>query len=87
MPPEEITDDTPMYFGKHKGKRMADVPPEYLWWAWEGANGPQHHALPSSTVHKFIVKNWKRLCRECPDYDPAHQPPRDTRTATQAPAK
>lgn len=39
----KITDQTPMEFGRHKGKRLQDVPAGYLLWWFEqkiGAREP-----------------------------------------------
>jgi hypothetical protein len=30
----EITDESFMRFGKHKGKKLKDVPDQYLWWLY-----------------------------------------------------
>ncbi len=30
-----MTDETPMPYGKYKGKQMADVPADYLLWLYE----------------------------------------------------
>ena len=81
----ELTDESRMTFGKFKGVRLADVEPSYFWWAWEGENSPKVHANPAHPLHAYIVKNWARLCKLCPDYDPENHPPRATRTATQPP--
>lgn len=80
---EELTDDSPMPFGKKcKGMRLADVPGDYFLWLWEKEGGPQFHRKPHEPLHRYISKNWKRICNDDPDYDPANHPPRDTRTAT-----
>lgn len=31
----KLTDDSIMPFGKHKGEKLANVPPEYLIWLFE----------------------------------------------------
>jgi hypothetical protein len=36
--PIPMTDDSLMPFGKHKGKKMANVPAYYLMWLWENAD-------------------------------------------------
>lgn len=80
----ELNDESIMTFGKkHANKRLADVPGEYYFWMWEMPGGPQLHAKPEHPYHRYIVKNWRRICQDCPDYDPENHPPRDTRTATQ----
>lgn len=30
----KLTDESEMPFGKYKGERMRDVPPDYLHWLW-----------------------------------------------------
>lgn len=41
-PTEPLTDYSPMPFGKHRGKRMIDVPAPYLIWLYEsGCDHPQ----------------------------------------------
>ena len=32
---DSYTDDTPIFFGMHKGKKLANVPNEYLLYLWE----------------------------------------------------
>ena len=33
-----MTDDSIITFGKHKGQKLANVPPEYLLWLYENGN-------------------------------------------------
>lgn len=55
-----MDDQTPMAFGKHKGKPMEQVPAEYLLWLRE-----QGHTGP---VREYIEENLTALLKECPDY-------------------
>ena len=54
MATKPLTDDCPMPWGKHKGKRMEDVPAKYLVWLWENdkCNG---------VVKDYIDDNWDAL--------------------------
>lgn len=59
----ELNDQSPMPFGKFKGKPMQDVPASYLHWLWQ--NG-----LKSETgkpVHEYVKANLDALKQEDPD--------------------
>lgn len=65
-----MTDTDIMPFGKHKGKRMEDVPASYLLWLWD--NGLwQEKEKP---LHGYIKDSWSALLMDCKDYDPVHKP-------------
>jgi len=53
----EITDNTPMPFGKHKGKAMANIPAQYLLWLYN--EGCSHLG-----VKKYIISNLEGLKKE-----------------------
>jgi hypothetical protein len=53
----EITDNTPMPFGKHRGKKMANVPAPYLLWL--------HNSICDHPgVRKYINDNLEGLKKE-----------------------
>jgi len=52
-----ITDNSTMPFGKHKGEKMANVPPEYLIWIFENNKC-------SAEVAKYIAENLEVLKAE-----------------------
>ncbi|MEO5915582.1 MAG: DUF3820 family protein [Luteolibacter sp.] len=55
-----LTDNDPMPFGKHKGKRMEDVPANYLLWLHsEGCSNPD--------VAAYIEESMAALTLESPD--------------------
>ncbi|GAT35602.1 putative quorum-sensing-regulated virulence factor [Terrimicrobium sacchariphilum] len=56
-----LTDEDPMPFGKHKGKRMADVPASYFVWLKE--QGCSHPG-----VSGYIQNSWAAIKSECPDH-------------------
>lgn len=57
---EELTDLSPMPFGKHRGEAMQDVPASYLHWLWtEGGNGNMH-----GPVADYIRRNLHALKQE-----------------------
>lgn len=56
---EELTDVSPMPFGKHKGKPMQDVPASYLFYLW--SNGLSQE---SSSVAMYIRQNLNSLKQE-----------------------
>lgn len=61
--PMGLTDQSPMPFGIHKGKKMEDVPAKYLLWLrTEGCRNPE--------VAAYIEDNLTALCKEHPDYIP-----------------
>lgn len=83
MPPRDpqpqanaLTDESPMPFGKYgprpkgEGRKMKDVPAEYLLWLWD--NGV--HAQPNKDVHQYIKNAWGALTQDAPDYDPLYPP-------------
>lgn len=53
----EITDNTPMPFGKYIGKPMLEVPAKYLLWLFD--NGCHH-----TGVKKYITDNLDCLRKE-----------------------
>lgn len=53
----EITDSTPMPFGKFRGKAMVDVPAKYLLWLFN--EGCDHEG-----VRKYINENLDVLKKE-----------------------
>lgn len=54
MPPQPITNDSPMPFGPHKGTVMKDVPAEHLVWllnqTWIGSYKALHAYLKERKV-------------------------------------
>ena len=46
MPVQPLQDSDPMPFGKHKGKRLDQVPVRYLLWLWK--NGLKEKNTPLS---------------------------------------
>lgn len=57
----ELTDQSPMPFGVHKGQPMERVPASYLLWLRDNNCRDQR-------VSKYIEDNLAALCKECPDY-------------------
>lgn len=56
----ELTDDSPMPFGKHKGRPMKDVPADYLHWLYtDGCNNP--------LVTAYIKSRMNALKKETPN--------------------
>ena len=55
--PNTIDDDTIMWYGAHKGKRMEDVPAAYLLWIYENTN-------PISQLKEYIEDNMEILERD-----------------------
>ena len=49
----KLTDNDPMPFGKHKGRKMIDVPPSYLLWYLE--NGSE------GNVKDYCIENKEAL--------------------------
>lgn len=60
---DELTDDSPMPFGKFKGKKMKEVPAEYLHWLWSQPGKPDEN----SPVANYIRKNLNALKKEHQD--------------------
>lgn len=65
-----MTDTDIMPFGKHKGKRMEDVPASYLLWLWDSGVWQEPH----KPIHAYIKDSWSALLHDCPDHDPLHKP-------------
>lgn len=57
MPIIEMTDNTPMSFGKYMGKAMANVPAKYLLWLFN--DGCTH-----AGVRKYIIDNLDAIKKE-----------------------
>lgn len=60
---DELTDSSPMPFGKFKGKQMQDVPADYLFWLW--TNGKERDQR--CPVASYIRRNLDVLKKEHPD--------------------
>lgn len=58
--PEALTEEDIMPFGKHGGKRMADVPASYLVWLKE--QNCDHRG-----VMGYIEASWSAIKSEMPD--------------------
>jgi uncharacterized protein (DUF3820 family) len=56
----ELDDMSPMPFGKFKGKKMKDVPVDYLHWLW-------HEGCRHSGVKSYIERNLDALKMENKD--------------------
>lgn len=57
VPP--LSDDDLMSFGKFKGKRIGDIPAEYLDW-WMGAD----NTVFTVRLYKYCMKNYKQIQEE-----------------------
>ena len=60
---EQLIDDSPMPFGKYKGKPMQDVPADYFHWLWTNKK-PSDNDKP---VFKYIKANLNALKMEYTD--------------------
>ena len=56
-----MDDQSLMPFGKYKGRKMEDVPAEYLLWL-------RDQKCRERGVAEYIEENLSALCKECPDY-------------------
>lgn len=55
----QLTDESPMPFGKHKGKKLANVPADYLLWIYGSG------ILPSfKNLEEYIEENMNVLKQE-----------------------
>lgn len=57
----ELTDKSPMPFGKHKGTAMANVPASYLLWLWEQWNNSMPEGYANESVKAYIKDNLDEL--------------------------
>lgn len=65
----EVTDNTPMPFGKHKGVKLKDVPDSYLYWVFcECKIDPHFHAYLDDRLEGY--EDEKEWCGQCgrPEY-------------------
>lgn len=53
---EELTDESPMPFGKYKGQKLEDVPASYLIWLMENEK--------AGRVESYIEDNWDLLKKQ-----------------------
>lgn len=56
-----MDDQSLMPFGKYKGRKMEDVPAEYLLWL-------RDENCRNLEVKEYIEDNLRALMQECPDY-------------------
>lgn len=66
-----MTDETPMPFGKHKGKKMKHVPADYLLWMWD--NGPELHKQ-NGGLADYVREHFTQLEQEAPDVIVTNRP-------------
>lgn len=59
----ELTDQSPMPFGKHKGDPMEDVPASYFHYLWTNGMESDH----KSPVANYIRENLSALKQEYPN--------------------
>lgn len=59
-----LNDESPMPFGKHKGKPMSEVPADYLFWFWTNGGEQKKDRDP---VARYIDENLDALRQEYPD--------------------
>lgn len=62
-----LTDESPMPFGKHRGKAMANVPAKYLLWLWDQNQGQKPFGEDSKSVQLYISQNLDALKLEVKD--------------------
>ena len=63
-PEAEMTDESQMKFGKHKGKMLKDVPASYFLWLWD--NGL--YAKTGDPLHHYMKEALSTFETEYPDY-------------------
>lgn len=56
-----MNDQSLMPFGKYKGRKMEDVPADYLLWL-------RDQVCRDNQVKEYIEENLSALMKECPDY-------------------
>lgn len=66
----DLTDQSPMPFGKHQGEKLENVPAKYLLWLWD--NGV--HRERTRPLHRYILANFRTLETEASDYIVSHFP-------------
>lgn len=57
-----MDDNTPIWFGEHKGEKLANVPAKYLLW-WNDAN-PSPSYEKGQALKKYIADNIQQLTAE-----------------------
>jgi hypothetical protein len=75
---ERLEDESPMPYGKHKGKTMMEVPPEYLLYIWDVDDGlwldGPYLGKSAKQVRAYIERSFEILETECPDFNVKHHP-------------
>ena len=67
----QLHDDSPMPFGKHKDRKLADVPAGYFLWLWE----QEWFQYKFPDLHTYVKQNMNVLQAEADDSDPGDDPP------------
>lgn len=73
-----FSDEDLMPFGKHKGRKLEDVPASYLLWLWDEG----WHARASEPLGAYIADCLSALVKDCPDYILKHPKPQGGGRAT-----
>lgn len=74
MSESQVTDLSSMPFGAHKGKKMQDVPAQYLLWLYDNDTGLWCDKQRNQALKKYIEDSWDALLKDYPDYEPRHSP-------------
>ena len=65
-----LTDDDLMPFGKHRGRRLEDVPARYLLWLWDEG----WHQRTGEPLGAYLKDSLNALLGDCQDYILKHRP-------------
>ncbi len=72
----DYDDDNIMHFGKHQGKRLGDVPSQYLLWWWDKADGwakTERDKQEDWSLHRYVKTALNDLVKEA-GYILEHKP-------------
>lgn len=59
--PLKFTDDSPMPFGKHEGKKLVDLPASYLLWLYGEMEHQQNRSPTRQAIFDYIEENMSAI--------------------------
>lgn len=59
-----MNEDSKIPFGKHKGKKLGEVPAQYLLWYYKQPWAQTHHPNVYSWIHRHLEEVKKRYSQE-----------------------
>lgn len=71
---KRLEDEAIIWFGKHKGKKLVDIPLSYFRWLWENSDERQRSSKKDWPLFSYIALVCKYPAPEKPEEKPIEPP-------------